>query len=617
MRGELLFLLAVGCPGPDPIDERQVEDFPRCADHDPLRRPFFGDTHVHTTLSLDANLQGTRLTPAEAYRFARGDEVGLQPHDADGVPLRTLQLQRPLDFAMVSDHAEFLGTVDLCSTPGSAAYDDPGCVMFRESPDTAFIVINGATTQPLGEAAWPDLCGPEGADCVSAGTQVWQELQDAAEAAYDRSDSCGFTSFVGWEWSAGPAAKNLHRNVLFRHDQVTARPLGYFDAASPDALLDALTAQCLDQPPCDVLTIPHNSNLSSGLMFERLADTTVERAAARARLEPLVEVFQHKGDSECTPGSAVSDERCGFEKLPYNTLAGANLDIEGPAEDQDFVRDALLEGLRIEAALGVNPYKYGMIASTDTHLGTPGAASETAYPGHGGAGPGAREAVGAGLTDLVAFNPGGLAVVWAEENSREALFRGMLRKETYGTSGPRFVVRMFGGDLPDDLCDDPDLVSQGYDRGVPMGADLRASKKAPRFVVSATADAASAEGGVGLDRVQLVKGWLDGDTVRVEVHDLAVAPAGGAVDATCQVSGPVTTSLCGTWTDEAYDAEVPSFWYARVLEAPTCRWHAHQCVAAGVTCPTDDEDWASCCDTRVETTIQERAWSSPIWSTPG
>jgi len=377
-----LLLLTLACHGSGPTAPgRRTEAFPRCADFDPLRRPFFGDLHVHTTLSLDANLQGTRLTPADAYRFAQGEEVGIQPYDAAGNALRTLRIDRPLDFMMDSDHAEFLGTVALCSTPGSRYYDDAACQQFRNNPDGAFLTINALTAADPDQAHYPDLCGTDGADCKTAGMDVWRQIQQAAEAAYDRTDACTFTSFVGYEWSGGPRTYNIHRNVVFRNEHVPDLPYSYFDEPEVTRLWARLQAECLDKPPCDVLTIPHNSNLSNGLMFETYDEASTGGAAdadaakLRAKWEPLVEIFQHKGSSECQPGAAGSDEQCGFEAVPYHSLSGVKLDAQGEGKPQDFLRTVLGEGLRFEQATGANPYAFGFVASTDTHIGTGGAVS--------------------------------------------------------------------------------------------------------------------------------------------------------------------------------------------------------------------------------------------------
>lgn len=598
-----------------------------CQSWNAARSPFFGDLHVHTRLSLDANLQGTRLGPADAYRFARGDEVGLQPHRPDGTPLRTLRLDRPLDFAAVTDHAEFLGTVNVCSTPGAPGYDDPECVMYREAPDDAFTRLNFYVAAAQDAVSYPALCGEDGARCRTPGEDAWREIQEAAAAAHDPTDACAFTSFVAYEWSGAPSTANLHRNVIFASDAVPASPVSYFEEPYPEGLWARLASECAAIPGCAVLAIPHNSNLSSGLMFEanKRDGTPIDRAfaEAQAKMEPLVEIMQHKGDSECLPGTPIADEQCGFEKLPYNTLGSANLMLERPPNPRDFVRDALLRGLSFYRSLGVNPWRFGIMASTDTHLGTAGAISERAYPGHGGAGAGARDTLPVGLVDQVAFNPGGLIGVWSEENSRPAIFAALRRKETWGTSGPRITVRFFGGDLSAELCDDPALAEKAYAHAVPMGGLLTAPAGAPRFLVAAQRDPGTAtEPSAGLAVVQIVKGWIDpSGALKTEVVDVAGGDAGQPEPDLSTCAPPVGghDRLCGVYTDTSFDGATPAFWYARVLERPTCRWSTRQCLAAGVDCAAPESvpaGFAGCCDLDYPKTIRERAWTSPIWWEP-
>ncbi len=595
-----------------------------CKRRNPLREPFFGDLHAHTALSLDANLQGTRLRPAEAYRFARGEMVGLPPYDASGNPMRSLKLSRPLDFVALSDHAEFLGLVTTCLTPGLPGHDSPECAQYRDQPDTAFIFLNGQLAQSQASTSYLPPCTEANAFCSSAALSAWNEVKDEAEAANDESEECAFTAFVAYEWSASPGTQNLHRNVIFRNQTVPALPFTYLDGSEEEQLWDALDRDCLKAGNgCDALTIPHNSNLSAGLMFEPVnaAGQPFDRAYAerRASFEPLVEIFQHKGSSECLPQMG-NDEQCQFELLKYNTLSSVTFGfVPNELVPRDYVRDALGQGLRFQASLGANPFAYGFVASTDTHLATPGAVEDDTFQGHGGAGSGARERLPAGLTDNVWLNPGGLAVLWAEENRREALFDAMRRREAYGTSGSRIVLRFFGGaDLPADLCSQPNFVEQGYALGVPMGGELASSTSAPRFGVYAMRDPGTAEvPGVPLQRIQIIKGWLDGDAVRYAIYDAAGGDNDASVDpSSCERSGGGHDELCGVWTDPNFDPNQHAFYYARVLENPSCRWHALSCSRAGVTCIgaiADKPDFAGCCDESYPKVQQERAWSSPIF----
>ncbi|MFT3928338.1 MAG: DUF3604 domain-containing protein [Myxococcales bacterium] len=604
-------------------DSGVVSPLGPCKRRNPTRDPFFGDLHAHTALSLDANLQGTRLRPADAYRFARGETVGLPPYDSANNPQRTLTLSRPLDFVALSDHAEFLGLVTTCLTPGLPGYDSSECTQYRDDPDTAFLLLNSQLAADQSTAGYRTPCDQANNFCDSAALSAWNEVKAEAEAANDESEECAFTAFVAYEWSASPGTLNLHRNVIFRNQSVPTLPFNYFDGSEEEELWDALDKDCLQAGSgCDALTIPHNSNLSAGLMFEPVkADgQAFDKAYAerRAAFEPLVEIFQHKGSSECLPEMGP-DEFCNFEKMPYNTLSTVVFGLQpDKLVPRDYVRDALGQGLRFQATLGANPFGYGFVASTDTHMGTPGGVEDDKFQGHGGAGSNARDALPQGLVDHVWLNPGGLAVLWAEENRRDSLFDAMRRREAYATSGSRIVLRFFGGsDIPDNLCGAADFVQQGYALGVPMGGELK-SQQPPKFAVYALKDAGTAElPGVPLQRVQIIKGWLENDSVQYAIYDAA----GGGNDAnvdpnTCERSGAGQDELCGVWTDPDFDPAQHAFYYARVLENPSCRWHALQCSRAGVTCGADGPSkpgFEGCCDERYPKVQQERAWSSPIF----
>jgi hypothetical protein len=616
---------SLGAASPD-LPFQVTEEREPCAERQPLRSAWFGDLHVHTVYSLDAATQGTRNRPRDAYRFARGERLGIQPYDAEGNALRSVRLTRPLDFAAVTDHAELFGELEICGDPALEGHGSLACRLYRWWPRAAFFVFNtqAARARRFG------FCGEGGERCLAAARTPWQEMQEAAEAAYDRSAACAFTSFVGYEWTgAGGPGDNLHRNVIFRNAEVPARAASFVETPEPALLWERLRQECTRAgTACDAVVIPHNPNLSGGLMFPTLrrdgSPITAGDARARAELERLVEVMQHKGDSECFTGLGNEDELCGFEKLATRSFRGRYLGwLAEPPLARQFVRNVLEEGLVQAERTGVNPFKLGMVASSDTHLAAPGLVEETAdFPGHGGAGKPARERLPPGLPDHLDFNPGGLAVLWAEENSRDALFAALLRREAYGTSGPRIVVRLFGGwEYPPDLCERRDFAERGYAAGVPMGGDLPLRPRAgrsPTFAVSALRDPL----GTPLQRVQIVKGWIEGGEARERVYDVAgSADDGAGVDEqTCETFGPGADELCRVWSDPDFDPDQRSFYYARVLENPTCRWSARACNARGVDCReprTQTGGLEVCCDPAHRRTIQERAWTSPIWYAPG
>jgi hypothetical protein len=668
-----LALVSFGCGKDDaPAD---TDEFGRCANFDPLRQVYWGDPHIHTELSFDANMQGTRTTQDDAYAFAMGKTIPLQPYNKDGTPTRMATIDRPLDFVMLSDHAEFLGTLKVCNDPSSPGYGARQCVDYRAaqqfdaSPQEAvlvFVEINGLTAFPPQRAQYPELCGPGDEYCLEAGMDVWREVVSGAEAAYDRSDACELTTFPGYEWTGGPIAKNLHRNVMFKNQNVTALPYNYFDEPYAEGLWARLRQECVDAGTgCDVLTIPHNTNLSEGIYFENeMANGepfTSEYVEARNAMEPVIEIYQHKGASECLPGAATADELCGFEAIPFSNLATTNLERITPPDPKGFLRYAYGEGMRFEASLGTNPFQYGITAATDTHISASGFVAEDDFKGHGGAGqPNRFLPPPPGFPDIEYLSPGGLTAVWAEENARDAIFSAIRRKETFGTSGPRITVRMFGGwDYLSDLCDAQDLVAQADAAGVPMGGALgpQPASSAPVFVVSAMQDSTSAP----LQRIQIIKGWLDGDDYQVQVFEIdGDANNGASVDLdTCELRGEGSGDLCGVWEDPDFDPGQRAYYYARVLENPSCRWTTWQCSAAEYDCT--DWDYAACvererdllpsdytcdccdpaaglnqafcaevdcsdpgllpaaeerCCHQVEPTIQERAWTSPIWYQP-
>jgi len=598
-----------------------------CISSEEHMQPFFGDLHVHTRYSLDASTQGTRTTPEQAYRFARGLKLGIQPWTSSNKGVRSLQLRRPLDFAMVSDHAELIGEVHMCNTPEVDGYSSWQCLLYRNWPRGAYYLFNYMATM---RASHMGLCGDDGERCQAAAMAPWLEMQQAAEQHYDRSGACKFTTFVGYEWTGMQADSggNLHRNVVFRNAQVPQLPVSFIDGPAAEKLWRSLDEQCNQaQGDCDSLVIPHNSNISAGYMFSGLLDNgsamTPDYASLRKRFEPLTEIMQHKGASECYfEAGLTTDELCAFEQQPRDNIAGFN---NPPNAATGFVRKVLADGMRLEQSLGVNPYQFGFIASTDTHLGAPGAVEEDRFLGHGGAGVPARDRIPPGLPDKLEYNPGGLAVLWAQENSRDALFSAMRRKEAYGTSGPRIVSRFFGGwDYPEDLCFRGDRVARAYAEGVPMGGQLAAAGDGkPTFLVAASQDPGTLDKpGTPLQRLQVIKGWITGNGQhREEVIDVAGdADNGASVDLrSCETRGSGFAQLCAVWTDENFKPEQQAYYYSRVVENPTCRWSQRICNARGVNCSvpqTIGEGLEGCCAPEHRPVVQERAWSSPIWYTP-
>lgn len=585
-----------------------------CAARNPLRNAYFGDFHVHTSLSFDAYTFENRNDTAAAYRYAQGEQIVLGPLGPNGQPTRPARLSRPLDFAAITDHSEFLGEVNLCTTPGSASYDSVTCRTYREELGIMNPQLSGALAFGLFGAeltmAMPArsalVCGPGDRRCTQAAGTVWQGVQRAAEGAYDRTSACRFTSFVAYEWTGTTGGGNQHRNVIFRNAQVPDLPTSYYEQPTAPGLWSALRQRCGAVQRCDVLAIPHNSNLGSGNMFP--ADLTADVAQLRASMEPLVEIVQHKGTSECHSAFSANDEACGFELLGGEVCAGSS--TTRCVARGDFARHALQTGMSTEARTGTNPYRFGFIGSTDTHNSTPGNTAERGFVGHTTS----NDDTPAERTNNtnMDFSPGGLVGVWAVENSRDALFDALRRRETFATSGTRIRVRLFGSwTLPANVCADPALIERGYREGVPMGSLLPTPAGArPTFVVQAAADETP------LQRIEIVKVWIN---AQGQPQERVVTVAGSAQNGasvnpqTCATTpGTGQMSLCATWSDDAFNPAERAAYYARVLENPTCRWSAQDCDNLPPNAP--DASVQNCrARTRV---IQDRAWSSPIWHAP-
>ena len=654
----LLALVFLGFPSAALTFER-TEDRRPCDEHIENRKPLFGDLHIHTSYSFDAYVSSVRSDPWDAYAYAQGKPLSIPA--ADGKSVLEVQIDRPLDFAAVTDHGEFLGQLSVCTLDSSRlGYWWPHCGMTRSSNQWVQLLAvdwwTGLSGQKKSEKSYSFACALS--DCSSAGTDIWRSIQRAAEDNYDRSKNCSFTTFVGYEYTDSPDRQNMHRNVIFRNSSVIQSPITTYETGRYNfpSLWKGLREQCLNTGTgCDVLTIPHNPNLAGGLMFR---DPASQRELLdRALFEPVVELIQHKGASECRfdkargVGLNTEDELCSFEQVPGDNL-GMLGTVNGivrteraelkPLEQfhrRNMLRNVYKDGLAYQAVNGVNPFVMGVIGSTDTHSATAGSASETEFAGHLGR----RDSEFRNVQDHFYSNPGGYAVVWAEENSRDAIFSAIQRKETYATSGTRPKVRFFAGpDLPTTLCDDANSITKAYEMGVPMGRAIPRSDKAPRFFVAADKDPGFANNrGTDLQRIQIIKGWVDQDgSSHEKVIDVAgTADNGATVDPeNCDRIGQGWAKLCTVWQDPEFDPDAPAFYYARVLENPTCRWSTLQCQASGVNpfsaqCQqeaeianetarekqhADGDIYGKCClDPEKEPfyspAIQERAWTSPIW----
>ena len=574
-----------------------AEDRMPCDVHVQNRIPLFGDLHVHTALSLDANTQGTLNTPDDAYRYAKGQSLYLQPYSPDGTSSRTSRLNKPLDFAAVTDHAELLGEVRMCVDNKSSKYSSLQCKAYRNFPKLSYFYMNAKASmrKPLG------FCGESREFCLDAAQAPWQETIQAAEKHYDRTSNCKFTSFVGYEWTgAAYSGNNLHRNIIFNNSNVPMEPVSFYEAPTRKGLWNLLDQTCSEN--CDYVVIPHNSNLSNGYMFE---EPDQDEILIQSTKEPLVEIFQHKGSSECNVD--LNDPLCNFEQLPYKDFRSKFQNDLSSSPDSSFVREALGKGLLSQDRQSINPLKFGVIASTDTHLGTPGAVDESSFQGHGGAGKSFRSSIPEGLPDDIEFNPGGLAVAWAEENSRSAIFDAFQRKEVYGTSGPRFIVRFFVGDnLDKNLCKNPDNISYAYANATPMGGTIASdSLSQPSIFISASADSSIKD--QFIEKLQVVKGVVRNGELLTTVHDVGVTNAQSKLDiANCEVTGSGEKAMCSVWNDPNFNSSENAYYYVRVVANKSCRWSHNLCLQNPEYCEADS-------DASIPKVVQERAWTSPIW----
>jgi hypothetical protein len=578
----------------------------------PARDVYFGNFHIHTAWSFDAYINGAASGPDGAYRWAKGEVV---PGGGDGTPLK---IKVPLDWYIVSDHAEYLGALPLMGDPDSPVSKHPlAPAISGDDPKASFDayteILDGISNRRNDEI----LGDPELAK------SIWKQVVEIADKHYEPGD---FTTFAGFEWTSNPGWRNLHRVVFFADtDNLPAKPISAIDSDVPEDLWKWMDAQ--RAKGAELLAIPHNGNASDGLMFPvetSYGGSSLDKGYAEARMrnETLYEITQIKGTSEVYPALSPNDEFAGFELWDYTLASTAT-----PPEHKrgGYVREALIRGLQLQQDGKGNPFKYGFIGDSDTH-NSAAAIEEDNYTGKFGfendpkhrlnGPPGVSKAA---AKQVRQFSSGGVAAVWARANTREEIFAAIARKETYATSGPRMKVRFFGGyGFEPDTVSAVDWLDKAYSIGVPMGGDLLEAPqgKSPTFIVAAMKEA----DGANLDRVQVIKGWVDakGQT-HEKIYNVALsgdrkadekgkAPAvGNTVDAkTATYSNTIgADELLTVWSDPDFDPEQYSVYYARVLQIPTPRWSTYDAVRTGLERPED-----------LPVSIQERAWTSPIWYTP-
>ncbi len=586
----------------------------------------WGDTHVHTTLSMDAGAFGNRLTPEDAYRFARGEEVT----SSTGVRAK---LSRPLDFMAVADHSDNMGLFtllftadpDITNSAIGRELSDKVRAGGRQGVEAALYIIKNFANNELDEEL---LILPDSKEY----RDTWDVILDAAEKYNDPGK---FTTLIGWEWTCLVEGSNMHRVVLYRDDSDKAGQMVPYSCTKPQGSINPRDlwkwlAQYEEKTGGDILAIAHNGNLSNGIMFPDKAQydgkkLNQEYVEQRIKWEPLYEITQMKGDGETHPFLSPNDEFANYESWDFGNL-NMSVKKENHMLAGEYGREALKRGLKLEQKFGTNPYKFGVIGATDSHTGLATAQEDNFFGKHSGTEPSAQrvEHVVAEFYDMKVMGweqvASGLAGVWAKENTREAIFDALERKEVYGTTGSRILVRFFGGwefTEEDALGRNPGFA--GYEKGVPMGGDLSAAPESasPSFLVAALKDPLSGN----LDRIQIIKGWMDANgKLHEKIHDVAVSdgrkigsdgrcrtPVGDTVDvARATWRNTIGDSeLITVWQDPDFDPKQRAVYYARVIEIPTPRWTAYEAVRYGITMPEG-----------VPMKTQERAYTSPIWYTP-
>ncbi len=605
MKRAFRMALLAGCFGGS-IQYAAAADSPAQSPDPEARQAFFGDLHLHTGFSIDAAmLSGTTVTPDQAYRFAKGEPIVVMG--------KTIRISEPLDFMACTDHAEHMGVGYELLDPTTPAGKTPYATHFRN---------DDATLEELRSFFQKKQFAP-GVDEAAAGRTAWKREIEAAQKNYQPGK---FTTFIAYEWSSSPVKGALHRNVIFRSEKV-AFPFSALDSEKPEDLWAYMENN--RKRGIESLDIPHNGNLSNGMMYD-WADSyghRIDRAYAERRMEnePVTEIVQTKGQSETLPVLSPNDDFANFEI--YDQFKGAKQKASG-----SYIREALGRGLVLSEEAGANPYKFGVIGSSDLHNGL----ADPAEAGHYDLGyysaarkPNAEQAkilIGEAPPKhlnqygMLMGSSSGLAGVWAERNDRPSLYDAIRRHETFATSGTRMRVRLFGGwNYKDGLISQQHWVRDAYAGGAPMGGDLPArpkDAKAPQFLIWSIKD----PNGANLDRAQVVKVSLDDKgAVHEQVFDVALSdgrkvdPATGKAPPVGDTVDPKTATYQNTigaivlsvqWTDPTFDPKQPAVYYERVLEIPTPRWSTY--VAAEYNLPLP----------KAPASIQERGWSSPIWYTP-
>ena len=624
----LLFVYPI-CWAEGPVSEADVSEAISQVSYSPYanrhfpNRVLWGDTHLHTDISMDAGAFGNRLGLDEAYRFARGEEVT----SSNGMKVR---LSRPLDYLVIADHSDNMGFFpDLLAGAPHILSDPKGRDWYNRvnSGDGVSVAIELIGLFSQGKFPPELMYQPDSKPYKTS----WQNTIDAAERYNDEGR---FTAFIGYEWTSLALGGNMHRVVIYRDDADKAEQMVPYTASPPQGSINPRDLwnwlqDYESRTGGDVLAIAHNGNLSNGIMFpmkkqydgRRLDSNYIE---TRSKWEPLYEVTQIKGDGETHPLLSPDDEFADYE-----TWDIGNLDVSEAKTDEmlpgEYAREALKRGMKLEEKFGTNPYKFGMIGSTDSHTSLATAQEDNFFGKHSGAEPNANRMMhpfmktSAGSILGWQMVASGLAAVWSTDNSRNAIFDAMERKEVYATTGSRITVRLFGGwefEAADARTRLP--ANTGYSKGVPMGGDLNSAPngKAPSFLVAARKDPL----GGNLDRIQMIKGWLDADgDLHEKVYDVVwsdgrsmgangkLPAVGNTVDlATATWANSIgDPELITVWEDPEFDPENRSFYYARVIEIPTPRWTAYDTLKFGVEVPEE-----------VEMITQERAYTSPIWYTP-